>query len=426
MSALLAFGGVLALLVLGMPVAFALGTVAVLLLLAHTGDVMELRQLGIAAYKALDSFILVALPLYVLMGEAFAASRMSAALFNAIAAFTRHIRSGLGIATVLSCGFLAAASGSSMTNAVTLGRTTIPDLLARGYPRGLAAGLVASGGTLGILIPPSLAFIVYSALTDTSVRDLFLAGAIPGLLQIGLTIGYLTLSRRTPPPDPRVAWRPRIHALGKAGWALMLPVAVLGGIYSGFFSATEAAAVGAAYALAVIAIVERRARGQELVDLLGRAVMSTVSLLAIVVGSALLGHSMVILQIPQQITAAVAALDLPPIMILLGLFVVLTALGCFLDAISVTLIAVPIAFPVVQALGFDPVWFGVLLVINLELAMLTPPIGMNLFAIASVVQGLKVPEVARASLPFIFINLLSFALVLAFPGIATWLPAVAR
>ncbi len=426
MEHVLAFGGLILLLMLGLPVAFALGATAVALLLIHTGNLYDTTQLAIAGFKSIDSFVLVALPLYVLLGESFAAGSISQRLYRSASALTQHMRGGLGIATVSSCGVFAAISGSSMTNAVTLGRITIPEMRARGYDKGLAAGLVASGGTLGMLIPPSLAFILYSALTDTSVRDLFAAGLMPGLLQLALLILFLLVMARIPASQPAVSWNERLSALFTAGWALALPIIVLGGIYGGVFTATEAAAVGAIYVIAVNFLTDRDFDLGALWRSVRLTVETSTRLLSIVIGSSLLGHSMIILQIPQQITAAVVALSLPPMLILIGLLLVLTLLGCFLDPISITLISVPIIFPVITAFGFDPIWFGVLLVMILELGMITPPVGMNLFAIQSIMDDLRTTEMWRAALPFVGVSAVAIIVVLMFPEVATWLPGILR
>lgn len=426
MDYIIAFGGLILFLLLGMPVAFALGATAVVMLFLHSGDLQGTTQLAIAGFKAVDSFVLVALPLYVLMGESFTAGSSSQRLYRSATALTQHLRAGLGIATISSCGVFAAISGSSMTNAVTLGRITIPEMRARGYDKELAAGLVASGGTLGMLIPPSLAFILYSALTDTSVRALFAAGLVPGLLQLGLTILFLLLLARVPQPLPQVPWAERFVALTAAGWALALPIIVLGGIYGGVFTATEAAAVGAIYVIMVNILTDRRFEPRALWQTLLRTVENSARLLSIVIGSSLLGHAMIVMQIPQEITAAVVSFELAPPLILVGILLVLTLLGCFLDPISITLIAVPIVFPVVTAMGFDPIWFGVLLVMNLELGMITPPIGMNLFAIQSIVHDLRSSEMWRAALPFAGISVLSIAIVFMFPEVAMWLPGILK
>ncbi len=424
MDYFIAFGGLATLLVLGLPVAFALGVTAVVLLLLHTGNFHSTIQLAIAGFRAMDSFVLVAIPLYVLLGESFTNGSSSQRLYGGVIAMTRHLRGGLGIATVSSCGVFAAISGSSMANAVTLGRITIPEMRAQGYDKGLACGLVASGGTLGMLIPPSLAFILYSALTETSVRALFAAGLLPGLLQIGLTILFLVALARVPASLPKASWGERLVALKGAFWALALPVIVLGGIYGGVFTATEAAAVGAIYVIVVNVVGDRGFRLYAFWRTLRSTVETSSRLLSIVIGSSLLGHSMTLMQIPQQIAALAIALPLPPEFVLVAILLVLAFLGCFLDPISITLIAVPIVFPVIVAMGVDPIWFGVLLVMTLELGMITPPIGMNLFAIQSVVPDIRSVEMWHSALPFVGISIASIGIVYIFPEVATWLPNI--
>lgn len=428
MTYIVLIGGLLLLLLSGMPIGAAMLFLAIGGTYLFLGGADMLLQIALSAYKSLDKYVLIALPLYILMGEIFIAGQTSNRLFDFAAAWLRHLRAGIGMAVTVSCGFFAAISGSSMTTSATIGRIAIPEMRSRGYSKSVSYGLVAGGGTLGILIPPSLAMILYSALTDESVGKLFLAGIIPGLLEIALIIIFLLFfTGEKLPSETPASWRERFVALRQAGWALFLPVVVLGGIYSGLFTPTEAAAVGALYTVFINMVIYRTMNWSGLLRAGFKAMETSAKLLFIVVGASTLSHVLIALRLPQQLTQFVTDLDMPTWMIFIAINLILILMGCFLDAMSVMLISIPILFPAIMALGFDPIWFAVILVMNMELAVITPPIGINIFAIQGIAhEELSTFEAYRSIVPFAIISLICILTVALVPGIATWLPSLLR
>lgn len=414
------------LLALGFPVAFALGLAGVLGLIA-TGQ--SLAIVAEVLYSAVDNFVLLAIPLFVLMSHILMKTGMGEEIFDVINAFFRHLRGGLAAGAVICCAFFAAISGSSVTNAAAMGLVAIPSLVRHGYPKKFAAGLIAAGGTLGILIPPSIPFIVYGSITDQSVGKLFLAGVVPGLAVTALLLVYAVYASRmrgygtTEAPMP---WSERLRSVRKASLLLALPVIILGGIYSGVFTPTEASAVGVALTLFLAGVVYRRLTPGLLWSATKESVYVIVMILAIIAGAKLFGHVSTTMQIPQAFAQWIIDAQIGPFIFILATMLLLVFLGDFLDPISIILIVVPVLLPALGMLKIDPIWFGVLLVINMELANITPPVGLNLFVIQSIQPDLSYDEVLRGTAPFMIVIVVALLIVWWQPGLATWLPAQAR
>jgi C4-dicarboxylate transporter, DctM subunit len=412
-----------ALLGLGFPVAFALGIGGVVGLLL-TGQSLDI--VAEVLYSAVDSFVLLAIPLFVAMSRVMVKSGMGDEIFDVMSAFLRHRPGGLAAGAVLCCAFFAAISGSSVTNAAAVGVIAIPALVSRGYPKEFAAGLIAAGGTLGILIPPSIPFIVYGAITDQSVTKLFIAGFVPGLIVTAILVAYTIVVSRIRgygTPLPRMPWPERQKVVRKAGLLLLLPVLVLGGIYSGWFTPTEAAAVGLALTIAVALLMQRRLTLKGLWEASRETVHVTVMILAIVAGAKLFGHVSATMQAPQALAGWVLASNITQFEFVLVTMLVLILLGDFLDPISIILIVVPVLLPTLTALNIDPIWYGVLIVINMELANITPPVGLNLFVIQSIQRDLSYGQVLKGTAPFMVLLVLAMMIVWWQPSLATWLPA---
>lgn len=412
--------------VLGFPVAFALG-IAGALGLVMTGQSLEI--VPEVLYSAADSFVLLAIPLFVLMSRILMKAGMSDELFGLINGFVRHIAGGMAAGAVLCCAFFAAISGSSVTNAAAVGLVAIPALIKHGYPRQFAAGLVAAGGTLGILIPPSIPFIVYGAITDQSVGALFLAGLVPGVVVTLLILAYALIVSRVRgygTPSPAMPWGERTRLLVRSLPVLSLPVLILGGIYSGVFTPTEAAAAALVLTLVLATLYYRRLTLAMLWQAVRETVNVSVMILAIVAGAKLFGHVSTTMQIPQGFAAWIQSAQITPFEFIAATMVLLIFLGDFLDPISIILIVVPVLLPALGALHIDPVWFGVLLVINMELANITPPVGLNLFVIQAIQKDISFQEVLRGTVPFMFVIVAALALIWWEPRLATWLPALAR
>lgn len=415
-----------ALFALGVPVAASLGLAGVVGLLL-TGQ--PLKIIGEVLYSAIDNFVLLAIPLFVLMSRILVRTGITEDIFDAMNAFLRHLPGGLAVAAVACSMFFATISGSSVTNAAALGIILIPILIKHKYPPRFAAGLVAAGGTLGILIPPSIPFIVYGAITGESIGKLFAAGMLPGVL-MGALIGLYAMGasyvRGYGVIEPKASWRERFQILRRAVWALMFPVLILGGIYLGIFTPTEAAGVGCILALAVGALVYRSLTLADLVETLRDTARVSAMIFAIVAGAKLFGHVTATMQVPQQFTEWIVGSGATATTFLIAVMLGLILLGDFLDPISIILIVVPILHPVLGPLGIDPIWFGVLLVINMELANVTPPIGLNLFVIQSIQRDLSFGDVVRGTAPFMVVIVIGLCIVMAFPQISTWLPQYVR
>lgn len=407
---------------LGAPVAASLGVAGVVGLLI-TGQ--PLKIVGEVLYSALDNFVLLAIPLFILMSRILVRTGTIEDIFAAMNAFLRHLPGGLAVAAVGCAMFFATISGSSVTNAAALGILIIPVLIRHGYPPRFAAGLIAAGGTLGILIPPSIPFIVYGAITGESVGKLFAAGMIPGVI-IGVLIALYAMvasyRHGYGERSKRASWRERGSALRRAVWGLLFPVVILGGIYSGIFTPTEAAGVGCALALAIGTLVYRSLSLPDLFVTLRETARISAMIFAVVAGAKLFGHVTATMQVPQQFTEWIIATGAGATLFLIAVMIGLIILGDFLDPISIILIVVPIIHPVLAPLGIDPIWFGVLLVINMELANITPPVGLNLFVIQSIQKDLSFAEILRGTAPFMLVIGAGLVIMMIFPGLSTWLP----
>jgi len=301
----------------------------------------------------------------------------------------------------------------------------LPEMLRAGYQRRFIFGLTAAGGTLGILIPPSLNFILYGALTDESVGRLFIAGIVPGLILAGIFMIYSILFswKKGYKSDLHSTWEDRFRAGRQAFWSLVIIPIIMVGIYMGVFTATEAAGVGATYAL-VVSLIKRRLSAKDIIDLLLDTVKTSCMVLLIVVGAMIFGYVVIVLQLPQTIINAMVEYNVSVWQFLLGSFFLILFLGCFVECVTIMVLMVPILYPVVLHLGIDPIWFAVFLTVNMELALITPPVGLNLFVINTIVPDSKLGEVYRGVWPFLVI-MCSFLLILCFfPSMATWLPTM--
>ncbi len=373
--------------------------------------------------------LLVAIPLFMLMAHFMVRGRVVDDLYGAANTFLRHLPGGLGVATVAACAVFAAVSGSSVATALTVGAVALPQMLRFGYdPRG-AFGVVAAGGTLGILIPPSSPMILYGVVADTSIGALFMAGVFPGLLLAAIFAAWCmgTEWRRErrhgaiAVRPPRASLAEMVQAARRSFWALTLPPFVLGGIYFGVFTTTEAAGIGALWAAIVAVGVYRKFGWRDLWEGAEETARTTAMLFMIIVGAGLYGHMLTKLRIPDELVRMVIDYKLGKLEFIVAMMAVVFVLGLILESISIILITTPVVLPVLAHLGIDKVWYGILLAINLELALISPPVGMNLIVIKSIA---KVPlhEIDRAAVPYILLMFLGMAIIVVFPPIALWLP----
>ena len=372
---------------------------------------------------------LVTLPLFILMGEILFHTRLSQNLFTGLSPFVRRLPGGLLHVNVLGCTLFAAVSGSSAATTATVGRITLKELETRGYDRGLMLGSLAGSGTIGFLIPPSIPLIVYGVLAETSILELFIAGIVPGLMLAAAYMAWIGVASglgrtTTPAPEPRTIWRQKGRALGQLAPITLLIGFVVGSMYGGFASVTEAAAIGVLGAL-ILTAWERELTPQMLRAAFLGTVRTCSMIGLILVGALFLAKAMARLAIPTEVAAAIDALDLSPYALILLLTLFYLAMGCFLDGLSTIVMTLPVTLPLVLAAGFDPVWFGIFLVITIEMAQVTPPVGFNLFVIRGL-TGDGIGRIARAALPFCALMLVVVVILTIWPGIVTWLPSQMR
>ncbi len=413
-------GGLGSLLLLGVPVAFALALLAIAGMYFFNGGTFAFAQVPIISYKSLDDFSLTSLPMYVLMSQILLVSGVGRDLYEMASRWFRHLPGGLAIATLFCCAIFAAISGSSVATAVTVGSVALPEMVKRGYNKRYVLGLLAAGGTLGILIPPSVPMIIYGSVTGESIGKLFVAGIVPGSI---LTIVFMIFAsyQTRHIKETAATLKERIEATKTAIWGLLLPIIVIGGIYSGIFTPTEAAAVGVVVSLAISAFVYRNLNLKNIKMIIFSTVKTNAMILMIIVGAMLLGYIMTILQIPQTITNYATEQDISPWIIFVLINIVLLILGMFLETISILVITLPILYPIVVALGFDPIWFAIIMVINMELALISPPVGLNLFVLKGIDRTNTIGEIVKGVIPYAVIMVLFIVLLSIFPEIATFL-----
>jgi C4-dicarboxylate transporter DctM subunit len=421
MTAILIIAALLALLFAGVPVAFALGGLG-LGLLVMGGFSPLMAPAGLLS--TVDSFVLIAVPLFLLMSNILLKGGVGRDLFAAVQAWVGHLPGGLAIATILSCALFAAISGSSVATAATIATVAIPEMTSRGYPRPFVLGLLAAGGTLGILIPPSIPMIIFGVITEESIIKLFLAGIGPGLLLVAMfivySLAYARFSGRYQ-PLPKATWEERRRTGVRALPTFALAAAIVIGLYAGVFTPTEAAAVGFLGALIVTGPVLRTLDWPKLKAATSEAMVTTIAILLIVAGAKVFGKAITLYRIPQDISAFIATnIDSAGLFILV-VSGVLLVMGLVLEALSMMLIMVPVLAASLVTLGIDNIWFGVYFVILVECALITPPVGLNLYVIQAVGRA-RMTEVAAGVWPFLIMMLICVALIYAFPDIALYIP----
>ncbi|WP_249870768.1 TRAP transporter large permease [Oceanobacillus saliphilus] len=425
-SILILLGVLFFCLIIGIPIGFALGLSGVVTILSLGTQFMV--QIPITLHSTLTEFVFVAIPLYVLMGEILYHGKSGERIFMVAHRLLRKIRGGTGLASVGAYTFFSTIVGSSMAAVVTIGRIAIPEMIKKNYSKKLSFGLSAVGGSLGILIPPSIPLILYASLSGTSPGALFMAGIIPGLLLAGLLAVYAVIiapknEGAVIGHDLKIGDNESAAALEKASILkaipdIILPIIVLGGIYAGIFTPTEAAAVGVVYAIVVAFFLQRSLDIKLIPTILKGSVETSAMLLTIVVGALVFGSALTLIGLPQYLSSFVTDLSVSPWVILLIMNIIWLIMGFFLEVVSILLITTPIFFPIAMSLGFDPIWFGIIMVINMELAVITPPLGMNLFALKSLFPNESMGLIIKSVLPFIFIVILVLILVWVFPQLA--------
>lgn len=427
----LCLGLLLAFLAFGIPVFASLGLAGIAGIVLLEDFTFVLNRLKAFSYHQSASYLLTVIPLFILMGAFAHHAGVGQRLFNVARKWVGHMPGGLAMASILTSAGFACTSGSSVATAATVGSVAIPEMRRAGYDARLSAGAVAAGGVLGVLIPPSVLLIFYAALTEVSAGKMLIAGIIPGALStLVFMCGIWFLCRKNPllsgdlSKVPITPWSDRIRSLRDAWQVLLLFFIVLGGIYLGIFTPTEAGAVGA-FAAAVLLFFSRSARPRlfhHILESCRSSVTTTVMILFTMIGAGIFSYFLTLAQVPQYISELVVNAPVPGWVIILLLLALYFPLGMFLDAFSMLVITLPIVFPAVVSLGFDPIWFGILAVKMCEIGLITPPVGLNVFVIAGIDRQTPLMEIFKGAWWFVIMEFLTTAILFSFPFLVTWLP----
>ncbi|WP_119681062.1 TRAP transporter large permease [Indioceanicola profundi] len=430
MSALTIGLGVLGLTVMmlasGAPVAFALGLTAIVALILFEGP-GSLIGIGEVFFAGLEDFTLVSIPMFVLMGAAVACSRAGSDLYEALDRWLYRVPGGLVISNLGACATFAALTGSSPATCAAIGKMGIPEMRRRGYPDEIACGSIAAGGTLGILIPPSLTFILYGIATETSIGRLFLAGVVPGILLTTIFMAWTWFAVRrsgfqSHAPGFRYTMAEKFRALPKVLPFLAIVVAVMVALYGGIATPSEAAGVGAFFCVVLAVLFYRLWRAEDLWRIFGDTTKESVMILMIIGASVLFGYMLTSLFITQSLANWIAGLDVNRWVLMGMINVFLLVAGCFLPPAAIILMTAPILLPIITAAGFDPVWFGVILTINMEIGLITPPVGLNLYVINGIAPEVPLKRVLWGAMPYVLCMVVAILILSVFPGLVTWLP----
>lgn len=425
MSIALPLVGLLLLIGVGAPIAYALLISGSAALFFQIGERAAMGILGSAPYARAADFLLTTIPMFVLMAEFLSSSRIASDIFRAGYVFVGHVRGGLAVATTLASAGLASLSGSSPAAAATMSAIAVPEMRKYGYADKLSLGVVASAGTLAVIIPPSIVLILYGILTETSIGRLFVAGFVPGILTAAAYIGLIQIWVRCNPSLAPTIKEPfsrdeRLRALRPVGPALLLVLVVLGGIYSGIVTPTEAGALGASGAL-IIGVAFSGLRRDGILAALRRTARTTAMIFAIVIAASIFSYFLTISQAAQNLIGWVELQDLAPLAVLIVVLVIYLVLGAFLDPVSILILTLPLAFPLVTSVGYDPIWFGIIATKMVEIGLVTPPVGINVFVAAGAVNA-RLQDAFAGTIMFVLADLVVLVILIAFPQVVTFLP----
>lgn len=410
----------------GLPIAFGLGAVALLFMVIFDGW-GSIHYIPETIFGGLSDFTLVSLPMFIIMGAAVASSRAGSDLYEALARWLHRVPGSLVISNIGACALFSALTGSSPATCAAIGKMGIPEMRKRGYDADLATGAIAAGGTLGILIPPSITMILYGIASETSIGRLFLAGVLPGLLLTGLFMAwalFLSWKRGTVlvDADRIYSMKEKLELLPKLLPFIAVIVGVVYALYGGIATPSEAAGVGAALCLVMVIVIYKVWSIKDLWAILRDGLRESGMLLMIIGTSILFGYMMSSLQVTQSVAEAIGEMQVNKWVILAAINLLLLVAGMFLPPAAIILMTTPILMPVITAAGFDPIWFGVILTINMELGLITPPVGLNLFVINGITPDVRLPTILRGAFPFMMCMVLAIVILCIFPEIATWLP----
>ncbi len=410
----------------GMPIAFALGLIGLMGFYFTFGGGPMLAQVPIATFKVLDDFVVVALPLFIMLSTILNIGEIGSKLFDVASSWVRHLPGGVGVATITACAVFAAITGSSSATVATIGLIAIPEMLKRNYERSFVYGTVAIGGVLGPLIPPSIFMILIGMITSDSIGKLFMAGMLPGILMAAIFSLYIvarSVKSKTSVRIEPASWKERWGSMRKAFFGLLAPIVVLGGIYSGIFTPSEAAGIGMVYSLFICAVIYRTLSFKRLWQIILDGAKLNAALAFIVTGALVFGQVITMLQIPESLCGYLAALPISRTAILLLVLTFILILGALMDEISILLITYPILYHIfVRNFGFDSIWFALVFVITLEVGLVAPPVGINLFVVQGIDRTAKFSEVVKGVLPFVLIMIASILIFVYIKPLATWLP----
>jgi len=425
LEALLGVAAMLLLTLLRIPIAFSMGIVGFVGLWLFRSWDSAVASATAVIYETGFSYALSVVPLFILMGNFVTRAGMSQELYRAAYAFFGHWRGGLAMSTVVACGGFSAICGSSLATAATMSKVAMPSMRRFHYSEGLAAGSIAAGGTLGIMIPPSVIMVIYGLMTETNIGMLFAAGVLPGLLAISCYMGAVAFTTwRDPKAGPRgerSSWSVRLRALKGIWGVVVLFVVVLGGIYGGVFTPTEAAGIGAAGGF-LFALGRRALTWHTLYVVLLDSARTTAMLFVILIGALTFANFINFTTMPADLRTFVSELEVAPVFVVLAMCVIYVVLGCMLESLSMILLTVPLFFPLVVHLGLDPVWFGIVVVTVVEISLITPPVGLNVFVLRTLLPEIPLGTIFRGVAPFIGADCVRLAILISFPIISLWLP----
>src|SRR5947209_7444001 len=408
------------------PVGMAMGLVGVGGFSYLVNGDAALKIIGHTSMRTVTDYTFGVIPMFLLMGAFVSNSGMSRELFRAANAFLGHLKGGLGIATIAACAGFAAISGSSVATAATFSTVAYPEMRRFNYPQSFATGVIAAGGTLGAMLPPSTVLAVYGIITEQDIGKLFIAGILPGALAATMyitTVTIIGLARpQFLPSGPRTPWPERLAALRDIWATLLLFCFVIGGLYGGLFTPTEAGGMGAGGAF-VIGVLRGRLDRADIRRSLLQATRTAAAVFTVLIGALLFGYFLTVTQTPQKVTAFLTGLGIGSYGVLALIMLMYLVLGCLMDAMAMIILTIPIIFPVIVHLGFDPIWFGVIIVMTVELGLIHPPVGMNIFVIKSVIDDAKISTIFYGVMPFIITDIIRLIILIAFPILATWLPS---
>lgn len=428
-EAFLGFVAVFALALVRVPLAIAMSIAGFAGLGLMRGWPAAMASTSQVVFETGFAYVLSVIPLFVLMGNFVARAGMARELFAAANAFVGHRRGGLAMASIMASGGFGAICGSSIATAATMTRVAFPEMRAHGYKDTLAAGSIAAGGTLGILIPPSTILVIYGIITETDIGKLFIAGILPGIVAIiCLCLAVIFVTWRDPaagPPAERFTWTQRLAAIRGIWGVALLFALVIGGIYGGVFTATEGAGVGAAGAF-FFALLRGTLTPRVLMDILVESTRTTAMLFTILIGAMIFTSFVNFTSMPGDLRDFLLQFSPNPIMVVVAMMVIYVLLGLVMEELSMVLLTIPVFFPVITGLGFDPIWFGILIVTVVEIGMISPPVGMNLFVINSLLPDVKLGQIFRGVWPFVVADVGRLAILVAFPIISLWLPGLMK